>query len=154
MLISLISVAAGLTVPKAFLIIVIAVSVVGLVLYFLNAMSPILTMGIATLAIWAMSYYNWSFTWWNISLAGVDLENGAIVTISILVGLCVIAEGLLIRRAAMKVTTPCVEKTKRGMQAIVYRSRNVWVLPIFFVMPGDAISAVFPYCTTVYDRGY
>ncbi|WP_375105669.1 PDZ domain-containing protein [Lysinibacillus fusiformis] len=145
LLISLISVAAGLTVPKVFLILVIAVSVVGLVLYFLNALSPILTMGIATLAIWAMSYYNWSFTWWNISLAGVDLENGAIVTISILVGLCVIAEGLLIRRAAMKVTTPCVEKTKRGMQAIVYRSRNVWVLPIFFVMPGDAISAVFPY---------
>jgi len=145
LIISLISMVAGLTVPKVFLIIVIAVSIVALALYFINALSPILTMGIATLAIWAMSSYNWSFSWWNISLTGVNLEDGAIVTITILVGLCVIAEGLLIRRAAMNVTTPCMEKTKRGMQAIVYRSRNVWVLPIFFVIPGDAIAAVLPY---------
>ena len=78
-------------------------------------------------------------------IRAVHLENGAIVTITILAGLCVIAEGLLIRRMAMKVSTPCIEKTKRGMQAIVYRSRNVWVLPIFFVIPGEAISAMFPY---------
>ncbi len=145
LLISLISMIAGLTVPKEFLIILIAVSIVALVLYFINALSPIFTMGIATLAIWAMSYYHWSFSWWKISFEDVNLDDGAVVTITILTGLCVISEGLLIRRAAMKVTTPSIEKTKRGMQAIVYRSRNVWVLPIFFVMPGDAISAVLPY---------
>ncbi|WP_445479422.1 PDZ domain-containing protein [Lysinibacillus irui] len=145
LLISLISMIAGLTVPKEFLIILIAVSIVALVLYFINALSPIFTMGIATLAIWAMSYYHWSFSWGKISFEDVNLDDGAVVTITILTGLCVIAEGLLIRRAAMKVTTPSIEKTKRGMQAIVYRSRNVWVLPIFFVMPGDAISAVLPY---------
>ncbi len=145
LIISVISIGAGLTVPKEFLIILTAVSIVALILFVMNAMSPILTMGIATLAIWGMSYYNWSFSWWKISLEAVHLENGAIVTITILAGLCVIAEGLLIRRMAMKVTTPCIEKTKRGMQAIVYRSKNVWVLPIFFVIPGDAISAIFPY---------
>lgn len=145
LLISIISIVAGLTVPKEFLIILIAVSLVALVLYFINALSSIFTMGIATLAIWAMSYYHWSFSWWKISFEDVYLEDGAVVTITILAGLCVIAEGLLIRRAAMKVTTPSIEKTKRGMQAIVYRSRNVWVLPIFFVVPGDAISAVLPY---------
>lgn len=131
LLISLISMIAGLTVPKEFLIILIAVSIVALILYFINALSPIFTMGIATLAIWAMSYYHWSFSWWKISFEDVNLDDGAVVTITILAGLCVIAEGLLIRRAAMKVTTPSIEKTKRGMQAIVYRSRNVWVLPIF-----------------------
>lgn len=145
LLISLISMIAGLTVPKEFLIILIAVFIVALVLHFINALSPIFTMGIATLAIWVMSYYQWSFSWWKISFEDVNLDDGAVVTITILTGLCVIAEGLLIRRAAMKVTTPSIEKTKRGMQAIVYRSRNVWVLPIFFVMPGDAISAVLPY---------
>jgi len=56
-----------------------------------------------------MSYYNWSFSWWEISVEDVHLESGAIVTITILAGLCVIAEGLLIRRMAMKVTTPCIE---------------------------------------------
>ncbi len=154
LIISVISIGAGLTVPKEFLIILTAVSIVALILFVMNAMSPILTMGgIATLSIWGgMSYYNWSFSWWKISLGAVQLENGAIVTITILAGLCVIAEGLLIRRMAMKVSTPCIEKTKRGMQAIVYRSRNVWVLPIFFVIPGEAISAMFPILASVYDR--
>ena len=56
LIISIISIGAGLTVPKEFLIILTAVSIVALILFVMNAMSPILTMGIATLAIWGMSY--------------------------------------------------------------------------------------------------
>ncbi|MFE3574325.1 PDZ domain-containing protein [Lysinibacillus sp. NPDC059133] len=145
LLISLVSVGLGLTVPKVFIMILIAISALALLLYFINALSPIYTMGFATLAIWWMYQYNWTFSWWNISLEGVNLLDGSIVTITILAGLCVIAEGMLIRRTAIMVTTPQVEKTKRGMQAIVYRSKNVWVLPIFFVIPGDIIPVDFPY---------
>ncbi|OXS77079.1 PDZ domain-containing protein [Lysinibacillus sp. KCTC 33748] len=145
LLISLVSVGLGLTVPKAFIMILIAISALALILYFVNALSPIYTMGFATLAIWLMYHFNWTFSWWRISLEGVNLLEGSIVTITILAGLCVIAEGMLIRRTAMMVTTPQVEKTKRGMQAIVYRSRNAWVLPIFFVIPGDVIPVDFPY---------
>lgn len=145
LLISLVSVGLGLTVPKAFIMILIAISALALLLYVVNALSPIYTMGFATLAIWLMYHFNWTFSWWKISLEGVNLLEGSIVTITILAGLCVIAEGMLIRRTAMMVTTPQVEKTKRGMQAIVYRSRNVWVLPIFFVIPGDVIPVDFPY---------
>lgn len=145
LLISLVSVSLGLTVPKAFIMILIAISALALLLYAVNALSPIYTMGFATLAIWLMYHFNWTFSWWKISLEGVNLFEGSIVTITILAGLCVIAEGMLIRRTAMMVTTPQVEKTKRGMQAIVYRSRNVWVLPIFFVIPGDVIPVDFPY---------
>ncbi|MEK5230829.1 PDZ domain-containing protein [Lysinibacillus sp. FSL K6-0232] len=145
LIISIISIAAGLTVPKVFLIVLIVISVVALILYCVNALSPILTIGIATAIVWAMFYYNFTFSWWKISLEGIDVMEGAIVAITILAGLSVIAEGLLIRRAALKVATPCVEKTKRGMQAIVYRTRNVWVLPILFVMPGDRIVAALPY---------
>ncbi|GLC87768.1 PDZ domain-containing protein [Lysinibacillus piscis] len=143
--ISIVSGAAGLTVPQDFLIIVMAVSALALIVFFINALSPIYTMGLATLAIWLMYHYQWTFSWWKISLEGMNLANGAIITITLLAGLSVVAEGLLIQRAALKVTTPRIEKTKRGMQAIVYRSRNIWLLPIFFVLPGEAIAAVQPY---------
>ena len=125
--------------------ILLAISALALLLFFINALSPIYTMGLTTLAIWLMYHYNWTFSWWKISLEGVNLLDGSIITITVLAGLSVIAEGILIRRTAMKVTTPRVEKTKRGMQAIVYRSRNVWILPIFFVIPGDIIPVDFPY---------
>lgn len=145
LIISLLSVGAGLTVPKAFLLWLIAISILALILFFINALSPIYTTGLAAFAIWGMFHYHWTFSWWKISVEGVNLLEGSIVTITILAGLCVIAEGILIRRTAIKVTTPCVEKTKRGMQAIVFRSRNVWILPIFFVMPGEIIPSALPY---------
>jgi len=145
LIISLLSVGAGLTVPKDFLLLLIAISTLALILFFINALSPIYTMGLTAFAIWGMFHYHWTFSWWKISVEGVNLLDGSIVTITILAGLCVIAEGILIRRTAIRVTTPCVEKTKRGMQAIVYRSRNVWILPIFFVMPGDIIPSALPY---------
>lgn len=145
LIISILSIGVGMTVPKAYLLVLLMLSVLALVLFFINALSPIYTMGLATLAIWAMYQYDWTYSKWGFSLEGMDLWNGAIVTISILAGLCVIAEGLLIRRAAPKVTTPRVENTKRGMQAIVYRTRNVWVLPILFMVPGDIIPTSLPY---------
>lgn len=145
LIISLISIVAGLTVPKTFLIVLLAISVVALVFFFINALSPIYTMGLATFAIWGMYTYDWTFSWWKISLEGMDLLNGAIVTITILTGLSVIAEGMLIRRVATTVSSPRVEKTKRGMQAIIYRTRKLWVLPIIFIIPGGGITAYFPY---------
>lgn len=145
LIISVISILAGLTVPKAFLLVLVVISVVALVFFFINALSPIYTMGLATLAVWGMYTYDWSYSWWKISFEGIDLLNGAIVTITILTGLCVIAEGMLIRRVATTVTSPRIEKTKRGMQAIIYRTRKLWVLPIVFVIPGGMIQAYFPY---------
>lgn len=81
-------------------------------IFFINALSPIYTMGLAAFAIWGMFHYHWTFSWWKISVEGVNLLEGSIVTITILAGLCVIAEGILIRRTAIKVTTPCVEKKR------------------------------------------
>ncbi len=145
LIISIISVGVGLTVPKTFLLVLLAFSALALLLFFINSLSSIYTMGFATLATWAMYQYDWSFSWWKVSLEGTDLFEGAIVTITIITGLCVIAEGMLIRRTSTMVTTPRVENTKRGMQAIVYRTRNIWVLPILFIIPGDVISSVIPY---------
>lgn len=145
LIISIISVVAGLTVPKTFLLVLLAISVAALVFFFINALSPIYTMGLATLVVWGMYTYDWTYSWWRISLEGIDVLDGAIVTITILAGLSVIAEGTLIRRVAMTVASPRVEQTKRGMQAIVYRTRKLWVLPIVFIVPGGAIAAYLPY---------
>ncbi len=145
LVISLISLGVGLTVPPSFLLSLMAISFLGLLLFFINVLSPIYTMAMATLALWAMFQYNWTFSWWKLTLEGVNLLDGAIVTITIITGLCVIVEGMLIRRTAKQVITPGIENTKRGMQAIVYRTRNVWVLPIFFIIPGNIIPSSLPY---------
>ena len=144
-IISLISVVAGLTVPKTFLFIWLVILLAFMALFFILALSPMYTMSLAALAVWTLSYYGWTFSWKGISLEGSDLLDGAIVTITILTGLSVLAEGLLIRRVATIVSSPRIEKTKRGMQAIMYRTRKLWVLPIVFLVPGEGLTAYMPY---------
>lgn len=145
LIISLISVVTGLTVPKTFLLVLLVISVVAMVFFFIHALSPMYTMSLATLAVWAMYTYDWTFSWKGISLEGSDLLDGAIVTITILTGLIVLAEGFLIRRVATAVSSPRIENTKRGMQAIMYRTRKLWVLPIVFLVPGEGLTAYLPY---------
>ena len=65
LIISIISVVAGLTVPKTFLLVLLAISVVALVFFFINGLSPIYTMGLATLAVWGMYTYDFNRTWCN-----------------------------------------------------------------------------------------
>ncbi|MEG0258994.1 MAG: PDZ domain-containing protein [Lysinibacillus sp.] len=142
LIISIISVAAGLTVPKAFLILCILVSIVVLLFNFL---SPVYVMAGSTLLVWLMYKNEWTYSFWKVSLQGMDLLNGAIVTITILTGLIVIAEGLLVKKSAVDVTSPRIEQTKRGMRAIVYRTKKLWLLPIIFVIPGERIVASSPY---------
>ena len=144
-IISLISVVAGLTVSKTFLFIWMVILLVAMGLFLIQVLSPMYTMSLAALAVWAMNFYGWTFSWKGFTLEGSDLLDGAIVTITILTGLSVLAEGVLIRRVATSVSSPRIEKTKRGMQAIMYRTRKLWILPIVFLVPGEGITAYVPY---------
>ncbi len=75
----------------------------------------------------------------------MSVEDGTAVTITILVGLLLIAEGLLIRKKGAHFASPRFENTKRGLKAVSFLSKKVWVLPIFLIVPGEAIEAFSPY---------
>ncbi|RKJ47700.1 PDZ domain-containing protein, partial [Butyricicoccus sp. 1XD8-22] len=143
--ISLLSLAIGLTVPIQLLFMVTIISVVALVTYFFHLLSPIIYITISIGLLMVMGMQNWSFNLFGLEFMGVNVEEGAAVTISILVGLLLIAEGILIRQNGALYASPIVEKTKRGMKAVAFLSKKVWVLPIFLVIPGDAIQAYFPF---------
>lgn len=143
--ISILSLAIGLTVPTQFLYMVTLVSLIALIIYAFHLLTPILLFTISLVALVAMNYFNWSFSLFGLTIDGVNVNEDAAVTVTLLAGLLLVAEGLLIRKNGAQFASPIVEDSKRGLKAIAFLSKKIWILPIFFVIPGNTIDEYFPW---------
>ncbi|MGD6842931.1 PDZ domain-containing protein [Bacillus infantis] len=60
-----------------------------------------------------------------------------------LLALLMIGEAVLILRNGGRATSPKLIKSKRGQTIGVHETKRLWLLPLFLLVPGDAISAMF-----------
>lgn len=144
-IISLFSLVIGLTVSLELLTIVFIVSFVGLIIYMYQLLSPAIVMAVAFCGIVWMQWQDWSYTIGSIELAGRNVTDDLVMTIPIMTGLLLMAEGILIRRYGARFASPIVEKTKRGLNGIGYFSKQLWILPVFTIIPGEGIQSFAPY---------
>lgn len=141
LILSVISLAAGLTVTMDWIVAFSVASILLVVLYVYQIGSPIYA---AALAILAMGLgYSFSFAGfdWN----PTDNWMSVAVSVAILVGAVVFVEGWMIRKEGAHSASPILEKSSRGMNAAVYLSKRLWMLPILVLVPGDVISTYAPY---------
>lgn len=143
-IISLFSLVIGLTVSLELLTIVFIVSLAGMIIYLYQLLSPIV-MAVAFCGIVWMQWQDWSYTIGTIELAGRNVTDELVMTVPIMTGLLLMAEGILIRRYGARFASPIVEKTKRGLNGIGYFSKQLWILPVFTVIPGEGIQNFAPY---------
>ncbi|MBO1911178.1 hypothetical protein J4G37_41110, partial [Microvirga sp. 3-52] len=92
-----------------------------------------------------MERYAVDFVYRGWSPKSVDLFGELAVTVAIIAGLFLLAEGLLVSRYGSKDTSPFLKKTKRGLYATVFKTKRLWLLPVLFLVPGDIIPAYLPY---------
>lgn len=145
LVISVIYVAAGLTVTPTFIIFISAMSIVALFTFRLSILSAGYLGAITVAVIWWLDKEQWRYSFWLLTIEGTDIFEGLVTTVSIIVGLLLIAEGVLIRKTALTFSSPIVEKTQRGLRGIVFKTKRIWLLPLLFVIPGDLISQYAPY---------
>ncbi|RHW39890.1 PDZ domain-containing protein [Lysinibacillus yapensis] len=143
--ISVLSIGFGLTLPTQFLYAVTIASFIALIIYVFHLLSPIVLFTVSLAALYLLDFFEVSFQIFGLNVNGVDVNDGTAVTATILAGLLLVAEGLLIRKYGAQYASPIVEHSKRGLKAVAYLSKKIWVLPIFFVVPGEAIQAYFPW---------
>lgn len=143
--ISIVSVFAGLTVTSTFLFIVSVFTIAGLVTGFISFLSASYIMPIAIGLIWVMFEGGLAYNLLGFTFAGSNIFEGLIVSVSILVGMLLIAESYLVKQTTAMYASPTIEKSKRGLSGIAYSMKKLWLLPIIFVIPGDAIPAFLPY---------
>ncbi|WP_053360575.1 PDZ domain-containing protein [Bacillus sp. FJAT-27251] len=83
---------------------------------------------------------------WNLPFAGAyvaSLEHKIYPSVAVLMGLLLIAEGILIRKNGSKGTSPKLVKSKRGQTVGVHEANRLWMLPVFLLVPGDAIQHIW-----------
>jgi hypothetical protein len=145
LMISVLTLLFGLTQSIELLFFVTAFSILGLLLYNFHLLSPIVLMGLSLGSLMVMYDQHWSFEWLGLTIQGVDVMEGAAVTSALVAGLLLIAESRLIKKHGMNYASPMIEKSKRGLNGVAFFTKKLWLLPIFFVVPGQAIDAYFPW---------
>mgnify|MGYP002062422213 FL=1 len=141
LILSVISIAAGLTVTMDWIVAFSVASILLVVLYVYQIGSPIFA---AALAILAMGL-GYSFSFMGFDWNPADNWMSVAVSVAILIGAVVFIEGWMIRKEGAHSASPILEKSSRGMNAAIYLSKRLWMLPILVLVPGDVISTYAPY---------
>lgn len=142
---SLLSVAIGLTVPLSFLIMLSVVSIVAVISLLFHLLSPVVLFAASFFLLVTMQLFGQSFLFFGYELHGFKLLDDSVITITLLAGLLLMAEARLVRNTGAKFASPLLEKTKRGLKVVPYFSKSMKLVPILFIVPGDAVSAYLPW---------
>ncbi|MET3575637.1 PDZ domain-containing protein [Bhargavaea ullalensis] len=137
--------AAGLAVPKGWLVLFCAAMLIAVLSFQFALGSPVYAAGAALVVYWLLGHYRVNS---DIPLLGWTyggMTEDVAFTVPLIAGMLLIAEGLLIRRRAAEDASPLLLKTARGLKGAAYRTQRLWLLPVLFVVPGKAIAEWLPY---------
>lgn len=145
LVLSVISLVIGLVIPNTWLWIYSAWLIIFVLLFTYQFGSAVYAIALGVATVYAMYAYNWSFDVFSWSFSGQDILQAGIVPIAIIAGFLLIVEGLLIQKHGATQASPKLVTTARGMEAIVYHVKRLWLLPILLIIPGDVIPTYIPY---------
>jgi len=113
--------------------------IVGILTWQFRALSAAFTFPLAAAVVFSLSYFGVSLPNWLPDLTGTEELIG--VT-SILMGLLLFAEGLLMRLNAGKQTSARFIRTPRGLKAGAFFTKRVWLVPLFLLVPTGSLEAM------------
>lgn len=85
---------------------------------------------------------------WTIPLfseAFSSLNNQIFLSVSLLLGLLLIGEAILIFYHGGKKSSPKLVKSKRGLQVGIHEVKRLWMVPVLLLIPGGVLQAPFPW---------
>lgn len=104
-------------------------------------LAPVYTVGLSFFATLFFLSKNWVFP--LVQSQTPEWNTELLASMAVLLCLLVIAEGILIIKNGTKGTSPKIIKSKRGLRVGIHEVRRIWLLPVFLLIPGDALSAAF-----------
>ena len=144
-LLSVITIAAGLTLPIELLIFVSVITIVTIILFNFHFLSAVVTWAVSYCILIWMHAQNITIELFGYTVTGLEFESSAIKAVAIVIGLLLILEGWLISKDGAHYASPIVEKTKRGLKSIAYFSKKIWIIPVFFIVPSNVIEGYLPW---------
>ncbi|MBP3037896.1 PDZ domain-containing protein [Bacillaceae bacterium Marseille-Q3522] len=147
LILSVILILSGLVVPLEFVIFTALFSLLWSLTTKIRFLSPAYTAGLAGLAVFFFYRQEWRFP--SFLHSGQDFGAESVKAIATLLALFIIAEGMIIWKNGRKGPSPKWQKSKRGQTIGLQEVKRLWLLPVFLLIPGDAIQSVFPWWPAV-----
>ncbi|GHH97489.1 cell division topological determinant MinJ [Neobacillus kokaensis] len=141
LILSIIIIAAGVVVPFAAILFTAGLTILLSLTTNIRWMSPAYTVGTAFFAVVLFAQNNWTIPFFKKAFTSIsDMVYPSIVFV---LGLLVIAEGILILKNGTKGTSPKLAKSKRGQVIGVHEVKRLWMVPLFLLIPGEALQLPF-----------
>ncbi|MGD6817131.1 PDZ domain-containing protein [Metabacillus sp. 84] len=139
LMVSAVIILTGLSLPFG-LLIAAGIAAAGLSLFFkVQLLSAAFTMGIAFAAAVILP----SFPTDAILRFFEGIEETNLSALTILTGILLLAEGLLVYRSGHIRTSPAIMVSSRGLPIGRHIANRTWMLPVIFFVPGGALTSVF-----------
>lgn len=144
-LLSIITIAAGLTVHVQYLIMVTIISIICVVLFNFHLLSAIFTWGIAYGMLLLMEWQGIEIELFGYNISGLSFNDSSIITCIIIIGLLLLLEGFIMYKDGAKMASPIMEKTNRGLKSIAFFSKKLTIIPVFFLIPSSVFEPFAPW---------
>lgn len=141
LILSLLTLASGLVIPIAAIIVLTLVTVLSILTMKRRLISPAYTLGVTFFILFFLLGKDIQLPFFQDAFN--ELNQSVYPTLVILIGLLLIAEGFLIVRNGSKKASPQLEVSKRGQPIGVYVSQRVWMIPMFVMIPGGELPVPF-----------
>lgn len=140
-IVSLILFGIGLSLPFGTFVLLAIVTAVLAITFQLRLLSAVYSIGLTLLA--AVVITNGRMD--GVAEFFVGLTNTSYASLSILLGILVIAEGVLIYRSGHKHTSPYLKISTRGLPIGTHVANRTWMLPLLFLVPGGELTSALPW---------
>jgi hypothetical protein len=137
LVLSIIVVTAGIAVPYAAILLIAGFTLLWSLTTNVRLMSPVYTVGAAFFTIILIAENNWSIPLFSKAFHAIG--DKVYPSIVVVLGLLLIAEGCLIFKNGSKGTSPKLAKSKRGQNVGLHEVKRLWMLPLFLLIPGNAL---------------
>ncbi|MBT2657295.1 PDZ domain-containing protein [Bacillus sp. ISL-18] len=141
LILSVFTIAAGIAVPFAAIILIAGFTLIWSLTTNIRLMSPAYTLGASFFAIIMIAQNNWSIPLFSKAFSSID--NKVYPSLVVILGLLLVAEGILIFKNASKGSSPKLAKSKRGQVVGVHEVKRLWMVPLFLLIPGNALHLPF-----------
>jgi hypothetical protein len=141
LVLSIIIVAAGIAVPFAAILLIALFTVVWSLTTNVRWISPAYTFGAAFFTMVLIAENNWSIPLFSKTFQ--FLGDKIYPSVVVVLGFMLIAEGTLIFKNGSIGTSPKLAKSKRGQNIGLHEGRRLWMVPLFLLIPGNALQPPF-----------
>lgn len=129
-----------LSVDLEWLVLFYLISFFALLSFNFKLTSPIYFAIAAYLGIVFINFCGISFIHTERGQSEIDLFGESAAMISVIAGVLLVIEGILIQGYASRYVSPFFIQTNRGLRGVAFKAKQLWLLPVLFLIPGELVT--------------